>query len=167
MHRCLLSACGVMGIYISSCSCFADDYKIWLQLMPNTLDGLTAHPNPMGMNSDVNDRTTAMLIYEYGNDKQSISVTINSDTDTEASREPLSQTPEGEMPTETFKKTVVEGNFTALDDDKVEHLSTATIIIKDKGIVTIAAKPDVGIDRLTAIARQLPIKAIANTMQGK
>lgn len=167
MHHWLLSVCGVLGICLCSYHCYADDYKIWLQIMPNTLDGLTAHPDPMGMNSEVNGRTTALLIYEYGDIKYSISVTLNSDTDTESSREPLAQTPEGEMPTETFKKTMVDGNFTALDDDKEQHLSRATIFIKNKGIITIETKPEVGIDRLVGIARQLPVKGLANAMQGK
>ena len=170
-NRATLYCIVILSFYFYAALAVAADYKEWVKLLPTTINGLPLAKDPEGTNMNMGDMKTSMILCNYGTGANTIKLSIVSDANMISD---ISGTPSGDsskdepMQFQTdemiFKTATIEGYHADLSDNKSEHRSSMHIYMKGKGIVTLDVEPDVGVNGLEDIIKQIPLQKIAATI---
>lgn len=146
----------------------AADYKNWIPLLPQSMDGLAAAGKPMGMNMEMGDQKWSTLSQSYKDKAQPRRVEVNIISGAAAPQAQAFQMlskMQVETPDEIIKTLDVSGFPAVFQFSKANRSGTLMISLSQQAMVTITAEPADGEQELVSLAQSLPLRKLAELVQ--
>jgi hypothetical protein len=140
----------------------AADYRDWVPLLPDSLDGLEPAGEPEGVNAESGDRSWSSLRQRYsGGGGQEVTLNIVTGSQTPAHRQfqALSKL-HIENEQQLIKSLDISGHKAVLNLNKQGNSGDLTIFLEPQTLVLIEAEPVADEKALTSLAAEIPLQEI-------
>lgn len=140
---------------------YALDYKDWVSLLPESINGLSKSGNPEGMNMQSGQNQWSTLHQIYSEDSRNIKITIVAGASAPQIQQ-FKSMPEFNMENseQIVKSTQAAGNRAFLEISKTDNSGRLFVSAGDRTIVIFEAEPAEGEDFMISLADEVPLSDI-------
>lgn len=164
MKRILI--CCALCLFLLPLTAQALDYKAWIPLLPDTLDGMARSGEPDGMNMEMGGQRWSSVNQEYvsGDGKKSVQLSVVAgigSPQVQGYQGMVGMSMQMETEDEIVKSVNVSGHKAMLTLDKKAKTGTLIIPLENDMVVVLEADPATDEAHLTRLAQQLALAKFA------
>lgn len=156
----------VLGLFLGSSAANAFDYKDWIPLLPESIDGMEKQGNPEGMNMEKGGQSWSSLAQNYSDAQgKDLRLVIVTGSDAPGLRQ-FETMQKFNMETEEKKvKTVQVSDYKGvLKFNKKGGNSSLLVAVQDESLVIIETSSSESEDELVSLADDVPLSEIADSV---
>ena len=124
-------------LLLTPCVSWAVDYKDWLPLIPDTLDGLTVSAKDEGENLDLGVMNMSNFSRQYGEGDKQINISIMYESSGEQIKAQNARTQKNIKLAELVQKRItIQGFESVYDHNKSVPYQRITVFLNDKAVIS-------------------------------
>jgi len=151
-----------IGILMLAVTADAANYKNWIPVVPETIDGCAKSGEPKGVNMESGGEAWSSLQQEYADeDKKEITLTIVSGASPHIQQFKQMSMVQAENETQVIQSVDVSGHDGIVQLKKKEDSGVLYTMVGEKTLVAIQAEPATSQDKLLSLADEVPLEEIA------
>ncbi len=153
-----------LGFLLIPAIASALDYKIWLPLIPETLDNMPRKNDPEGMNMEMSGQKWASLCQEYSEGKKLLNFCIFAGMAPQAMQYQslFAMNMSMETPEQVIKTITISGNKVLLVLEKKEGNGTAVIDLDNNLIAVLNVEYRITEGEISKLVEVLPLAELKN-----
>lgn len=155
----------ILGLLLVPAIASALDYKVWLPLVPETLDDMSRKGDPEGMNMEISGQKWASLCQEYSGGEKSLNFCIFAGMAPQVMQYQslFAMNMSMETPEQVMKTITVSGHNVLLILEKKEGNGTAVINLDNSLIAVLNVEYLITEEETTKLVETLPLSELKDT----
>ncbi len=162
-----LSVVLVLGLLLLPSITHALDYKVWIPLVPKTLDNLSQDGDPDGMNMEMSGQKWSSLCQDYAGGGKSLNLCVFAGMAPQAMQYQGMFAMNMSMETEeqVMKTVLVSGHKVLLMLEKKEKTGTAVVDLGNSLIAVLNVEFEISEDKMVKLVEMLPLSELKNSIK--